>query len=139
MDGKAKPKIKTKTIRHKTLLPATPERVFMTLMSSREHGEFTGSPASISKKVGGKFTVYDGWAKGKNLSLKPGKLIEQTWSADDWPKGVESIVRFELMRTAKGIETKLTFTQVGVPVEFAKEVEKGWNTFYWKPLKEYLK
>lgn len=132
-------KLKTKTIRQKALLPATPERVFATLMSSREHGEFTGSPASISKKPGGKFSVYDGWASGKNLSLKPGKLIQQTWTATDWPKGAESQVTIELKRTVKGIETQLTLIHEGVPAEFADDIAKSWEEFYWEPLKKYLK
>lgn len=130
--------VKTKTIRQKALLPATPERVFRTLISSREHGEFTGVPASISAKPGGKFSVYDGYATGKNLSLKPGKLIEQTWRANDWPEGIESNVRLEMKPAGRGIETTLTLIHTGVPADFAAAVAQRWEENYWAPLKKYL-
>ncbi len=34
--------------------------------------------------------------------------------------------------------TELEFTHENVPEEFEKEIEKGWEDYYWKPLKKYL-
>ena len=125
-------KIKTRTIRQSATFKVSPHAVYDALMDSKKHGEFTGGAAKISRKVGGKFSVYDGYATGKNLELKPDRLIVQTWRADDWPEGHSSQVTFELTPTKTG--TKLTFTQTGVPVEFYKDIKQGWIDFYWKPM-----
>jgi activator of HSP90 ATPase len=105
-------------------------------MDSRKHGKFTGGKARISRKEGGKFSVYDGYATGKNLKLVPDREIVQTWRADDWPEGHFSKVSFELSRTKTG--TKLTFIQAGVPFEQYADIKQGWIDFYWKPMKELL-
>lgn len=131
-------KIKTKTLRNKTTVTATPARVFQALLSSREHGEFTKSPASISNKVGSLFSVYDGYATGKNIKLIPGKLIVQTWKAKDWPDGIVSTVTFELKPADRGLATLIQFTQEGVPAEFAEAINQGWKDFYWDNMIKYF-
>lgn len=131
-------KIKLKTLRNKTTVTATPARVFQALLSSREHGEFTKSPASISNKVGSLFSVYDGYASGKNVKLIPGKLIIQTWKAKDWPEGVVSTVTFELKPADRGLSTLIQFTQEGVPSELAEALERSWKEFYWDTMVKYF-
>lgn len=82
-------------------------------MDSRKHGKFTGSKTSISRKVGGKFSVYDGGLKGVNLELVPDEKIVQSWRTEDWPEGHYSKITFAL-EEVNG-KTRLTFTQTGVP------------------------
>jgi activator of HSP90 ATPase len=129
-------KLKVKTIQQTATIKATRHAVYEALMDSKQHGQFTGGAAKISRKVGGKFSVYDGYASGKNLKLIPDRKIVQTWRADDWPDGHYSQCTFELTPTKTG--TKLTFTQTDVPVEFYKDIKQGWIDFYWKPMKELL-
>jgi activator of HSP90 ATPase len=129
-------KVKVKTIKQTTTLKAAPHAVYEVLVDSKKHAQLTGGTAKISRKVGGKFTVYDGYATGKHLELVPDKKIVQTWRADDWPEGVYSKCTFEMTPTKTG--TKLTFTQTGVPAEFYKDIKQGWIDFYWKPMKEML-
>ena len=105
-------------------------------MDSRQHGEFTGGKARISRKEGGRFSVYDGYASGKNLKLVPDREIVQTWRADDWPAGHFSRISFKLTRTRTG--TKLVFAQTGVPAKQYADIKQGWIDFYWKPMKELL-
>jgi len=71
-------------------------------MDSRKHARFTGGSARISRKVGGKFSVHDGYAEGRNLELIPDMKIVQTWRASDWPEGLYSNVTFELNETKIG-------------------------------------
>jgi hypothetical protein len=52
-------------------------------------------------------------------------------------QGTYSIATFALAKAAGG-KTRLTFTHVGVPSSHAKDINLGWRTFYWKPLKAYL-
>jgi activator of HSP90 ATPase len=81
----------------------------------KKHSKFTGGKAQISRKVGGKFSAFDGYSEGTNLELVPDKKIVQTWRASDWPEGHYSKVDFSLKEIPGG--TRLTFTQTGVPAE----------------------
>ncbi len=125
-----------KTIKQTVEFRASPEEVYEALMDSKKHARFTGAKATVSRKVGGRFSVWDGYAEGKNLELQPGKRIVQSWRASDWPEGAESKVVFALAKTKAG--TKMTFTQTGVPDGFAKDVRQGWTDFYWAPMKGML-
>jgi uncharacterized protein YndB with AHSA1/START domain len=122
-----------RTIRQTVTIPAPPLVVYRALMDSRTHARFTGSPAKISPRVGGRFTTYDGYAEGRHLELVPGRKIVQTWRASDWPAGQYSTATFALARSGTG--TALTFTQAGVPDEDAAAIRQGWREFYWIPLR----
>jgi activator of HSP90 ATPase len=128
--------MKTKNIKQTAQFKAAQHEVYEMLMDSKQHGQFTGGKAKISRKVGGKFSVFDNYAEGKNLALIPDKKIVQSWRASDWPETHYSKVTFALSKNKSG--TKLTFTQIGVPAEFYSDIKQGWIDFYWKPLKELL-
>lgn len=128
--------MKTKVIKQTAEFAATPHQVYEALMDSVKHSEFTGGEAKISRKVGGKFTAYDGYAEGKNLELIPDEKIVQTWRAGDWPEGHYSEITFELTKAKTG--TRLIFTQTGVPAEFYDDIAQGWIDWYWTPMKKML-
>lgn len=123
-------------IRQKILISASPEEVYDALMDEEKHSEFTGASAKIENKVGGKFSVWDGYANGENLKLDPGKLIVQSWRASDWPHGKTSTVTYHLSSKENGCE--IEFEHKDVPKEFEEDIRKGWSQFYWEPLKEYF-
>lgn len=127
----------TKTIRHKVTIGAPPKAVFNVLINEKKHAKFSGAPASISRKVGGAFTCYGDHIKGINLELVPSKRIVQSWRAKRWPAGIHSIVSFNLTRKRSG-KTLISFEHVGVPASRFKDINEGWRTFYWKPIKAYL-
>jgi activator of HSP90 ATPase len=131
--------VKTKTIRQAITLPASPEEVYDAWMDSKKHSAFTGGKAVISQKVDGAFTVFDGYASGKNLALVPGKKIVQSWKAAEggWPDEYYSELTVSLK--AKGKATVLSFVQTGVPEGSAADVAQGWKDYYWTPLKEFFK
>src|SRR5258708_17527828 len=112
--------IKTKTIKQGAMFAASPMQIYKILMDSKLHTKLTGDVAKISKKVGGKFSAFSGYATGKNLILIPGKKIVQTWQASDWPKGVTSEITF-LFKSAKG-GTKLMFTHKSLPLDPVKNI-----------------
>ena len=128
--------METRTIRQTVSFKATTHEVYEALMDSRKHSKFTGSKANISRRVGGKFTAYDGYAEGKNLELIKDKKIVQTWRASDWPEGHYSTVTFELQKVGNG--TKLKFTQTSVPEDKYKEISDGWVDWYWGSMKKKL-
>ncbi len=130
--------MKTRTIRQSVTLPAPPEAVYQALMTSRGHAAFTGAPARISPRVGGRFSAWGDYIHGKNLELVPGKKIVQAWqpSEEGWPADHFSRVTFKLAPTKGG--TRITFTQSGVVAEHAGHLSSGWKESYWEPLRRYL-
>jgi len=135
----AEKKLKFGIIRQKVLIPnSTPEKVYKAFLSSREHGKFTGSQAKISARRGAKFTTWDGYISGKNLSLEKGKKIEQEWRTTEFPEGYpDSILKISLKK--KGDSTELSMIQSKVPASQVKRYDEGWHTSYWKPLEAYFK
>jgi uncharacterized protein YndB with AHSA1/START domain len=128
--------MKTKGIRQTVTIRASPHDVYEALMDSKKHGKFTGGRAVISRKVGGRFNVFDGWAEGENLELVPDRRIVQSWRGAEWPEGYHSKVAFALAEVPGG--TRLTFTQSGVPEDFHADIVQGWKDFYWGPMKDML-
>ncbi len=129
--------METKTIKQSVTFKASPHDVYEALIDAKKHAEFTGGKATISRKVGGKFNVFDGYATGVNKELDPDKKIVQTWRADDWPEGHYSEVTFAFAKADGG--TKMTFTQTGVPEDQFEDVSQGWKDYYWTPMKKMLR
>ena len=127
----------SQTIRQSVTFKATPHEVYEVLMDSRKHARFTGSKASISRKVGGKFTAYAGYITGTNLELVADRKIVQAWRGSDWPEDHFSRVTFALKKVKGG--ARLTFTQSGVPDQHHDSIKQGWHDFYWKPMKTWFK
>ncbi len=127
----------TKIIKQTVTIGASPKRVYEALIDEKRHAKFTGAKAAISRKVGGAFTCYGSYLGGFHVDLVPGKRIVQAWRSNHWPKGTFSIASFALSK-AKGGKTKLKFTHMGVPASSLKNIGKGWQLYYWKPLKAYL-
>src|SRR3972149_12205989 len=101
-----------KTIKQKVAFKVKSREVYEALMNSKKHSAFTGGKAKISGRVGGSFSVYDGYATGKNLKLVKDKTIVQTWRASDWEEGHYSTVTFNFVPTKNGC--LLTFIQEDV-------------------------
>jgi activator of HSP90 ATPase len=125
-----------KTVKQTVTFKASPHDVYEALMDPKKHAKFTDGKATISRKVGGKFSVFDGYASGVNVELVPDKKIVQTWRADDWAEGVYSQATFVFFKAAAG--TKLTFTQTGVPDDQYEDIARGWKDYYWTPMKKML-
>lgn len=128
--------IETKDLRQGAMLRAGPHDVYEMLMDSRKHSAFTGAKARISRKVGGKFTAYDGWIEGRNIRLVKDRKIVQEWRGADWPKGHYSTVTINLKGSGRG--TKLMFSQKGIPAEKYSDIRDGWKEWYWEPMKAYI-
>jgi len=126
----------SKPIKQTITFKASPHDVYEALMDSKKHAAFTGGKASISRKVGGKYSAYDNYITGKNLELVPDKKIVQSWRAVDWAEGVFSTITFKLTPIPEG--TRLDFTHEDVPEGAEAEFTQGWIDNYWEPMKVYL-
>jgi len=128
---------KFSTITQTVMVKASPLEVYDALVDSKKHAEVTGSPATISARVGGKFSTWDGYIFGKNLELEPGKKITQEWTTTEWPEGYPPS-RLEITLTRKTAGTELKMVHSNVPAEQRDEYEGGWRSFYWDPLQTYF-
>ncbi len=126
----------SKPIHQEINFKASPKRIYGALMNDKEHGEFTGGPARISRDVGGAFSCHGGMVVDRNVELIPNKRIVQAWRIGDWDDGVYSIVRFELKE--QGSETRLILDHSGFPEGAGEHLEGGWHKMYWEPLRSYL-
>jgi len=128
----------TKTLKQTVIFKnASPRDVYNLIANSREHTSLSREKAVISKRVGGKFTAWNGHLAGFNLVLKPGEKIVQAWRATGWWPDHYSIAIFDFQKVAGG--TKLTFTQIGIPPYRYSGHYRGWIETYWTPMKEILR
>jgi len=132
--------MKTRTIRQKAFFRASPHEVYEVLMDSKKHTRLSGGKCSISRKIGGKISVSDGYITGENVELVPDEKIVQKWRPmeDCWPKGHYSTVTFKLAPIKGKKGTGLSFMQTGVPVGCGNRFDIGWKEYYWGPMKELL-
>lgn len=124
-------------IKQTVTFDATPKQIYGCLIDAEQHSTFTGAKARISPEIGSRFSAHDGYITGVNVELTPGKRIVQAWRGKTWPKGVYSIVCFELEAAGRR-RTRLIFTQYGVPDKFHEQMSEGWKSHYWTPLKKWL-
>ncbi len=128
--------MKTKAIKQKISFKTSAHEVYEALMDSRKHAKFTGGAAIISRRIGGKFSVFDGYATGQNIEIIKDKKIVQTWRASDWDEEDNSEVTFLLIPTKTGCT--LEFKQKKVPIKHCTSIKNGWRDYYWNPMKEML-
>ena len=73
------------TILISEVIPATPQRIFSAWLDSGQHSSFTGSQAAVSPFVGGAYSAWDGYVRGKTLELNDGTRIVQSWRTTEFP------------------------------------------------------
>lgn len=126
------------SIKISEVFPVNAKRLYDAWLNSEEHSEFTGSKAEIRPIVGSKFSAWDGYISGTNLTLQPYGRIVQNWRATDFPKGaMESKLEILFEKTNSG--TRLTLIHTRLPSAKVKDYEKGWIEHYFKPMKKYFK
>ena len=128
----------TKDINQEIELNAKPSEVYELLMNAEKHSNLTGAPALIEDKEGSSFNVYEGYITGTNTKLIKDKLIVQKWRAEEegWPEDYFSDILFDLNEIPTG--TRILFQHNGVPEHVADSISKGWETYYWSPMREYF-
>jgi activator of HSP90 ATPase len=129
--------VDTMSIHQEVDFTASPQRIYAALTVSKEFTGFSGMPADIDPKVGGKCSLFGAHIEAVNKELVPNQLVVQSWRSADWPAGVYSTVRFALK--AQGTGTHLTFDQTGFPAGQHDHLAQGWESNYWSKLKAYLK
>ncbi len=128
----------TKAIRQSVTFAATPERLFEIYVDSKKHSAATGFKASVSRKVGRKFTIFNGMLSGRNLAVVPNRMIVQAWRAAHWKKtDPDSILILKFSKARGG--GRIDLVHVNVPEHDYTGVSRGWPKYYWKPWRAYLR
>ncbi|MBI4547246.1 MAG: SRPBCC domain-containing protein [Ignavibacteriae bacterium] len=128
---------KTKTIKQKEYIAAPPQEIYDALLDEEKHSAFTGARATCDRRVGGKFTAWDGYIFGTNMVLEHGHRIVQEWKTTEWPNGYgPSIIEFTFKPKVNGTEIRIV--QTNVPASQAALYKQGWAEHYWTPLKKYF-
>lgn len=127
----------TESIRVSGIIPASPKVVYDAWLDSKEHARFTGAPASVEPRVGGKMTARNDYIQGEILELQPGKRIVQSWRSTDFPKNAPDS-RVEVIVRAHVLGTELTFLHDGIPEGQAHLYEAGWLDQYVTRMRRYF-
>jgi uncharacterized protein YndB with AHSA1/START domain len=120
-----------------TTLPAPPEAVYRAWLDSSEHAAFVGAQAEIEAIVGGKFSMWDGYITGRNLSLDPPRRIVQAWRTTEFPEGSPDS-RLEVRLEPDGDGTRVTLVHTDLPPGQGVQYEAGWKDNYFEPMKVYF-
>jgi activator of HSP90 ATPase len=117
-------------------IKADPHRIYSALLDAGQFASFSGAPAQIDARPGGRFTLFGGQIEGCTLELTPDERIVQAWRPADWEPGLYSNVRFTLKPA--GGSTMLTLNHSGFPEGGYDHLGSGWHEHYWEPLKKFL-
>ncbi len=119
-------------------IAARPERVFRAWLSSKEHAAFTGGAAEIEAKEATRHSAYDGYIHGWTLSVNPAKRrFVQAWRTTEFAADHrDSVVTVRVTRAKNG--TLVTLTHADIPEGQGERYLKGWEEFYFEPLRKYF-
>jgi activator of HSP90 ATPase len=113
-----------------------PARIYEVLLDAKQFAALTKDTAEIQPQAGAPFKLFGGRIEGRNVELVPNQRIVQVWRPADWPAGVYSIIKFELL--ARGGGTRIVFDHAGFSEDEWESLSWGWQNHYWEPLHKYL-
>ncbi len=120
----------------KTKFKASAKTIYTTWLSSEGHTNMTGGEATLSAKVGERFTAWDGYIEGTNIALEPYTRILQSWRTSQFEEQEPDSQIEILLHEVEG-ETELSLIHRNVP-ESGEHYIKGWDNHYFKPMKDYF-
>jgi len=123
-----------KTIKKKYLIKAPVEKVWDALVNPKAIERWGAGPAKMSDKENFEFKLWGGDVFGENIKVVPNKLLEQNWYGGSWKKPSKA----KFLLKSFGEDTELFLEHTDVPEEEFEDIDKGWDDYYFGPLKEYL-
>jgi len=127
-----------KTIQQTARFSVPPEALFDIYLDSKKHSAATNSKASVSRRVGGKFSAFHGMLQGRNIAVVPKRMIVQAWRSSDWKQpDLDSILILTFSKAPGGGQIDLV--HANIPDHAYPGIRRGWPKYYWKPWTAYLK
>lgn len=119
------------------MLSSSPAQVYAAWLDGKKHTAMTGAKATGTAKVGSKFTAWDGYILGKNVTLVQDKKIVQAWRTSEFTDSdPDSVLTITLVKTKTG--TQLTLQHTGTPKSQEASYRSGWQDHYFGPMQEYF-
>tara|TARA_Y100001972_G_C7665463_1_gene336346 strand:+ start:4791 stop:5186 length:396 start_codon:yes stop_codon:yes gene_type:complete len=126
-----------KTVKLTQEFPVPPLVLYTAWLNSKPHSEMTGGEAHCSDTEGEKFTAWDGYIEGTNISLNPHKEIIQKWrTADFKDSDPDSTIKIEFEETSNGCLMTLTHSEIP---EGQPDYHQGWIDNYLEPMKDHFR
>lgn len=120
---------------HKTYFINAPvEDVWEALIDPDQIEEWSGDAAEMSDKEGASFKLWGGDIYGTNKEVLENKRLVQDWYSGKWKE--PSILTIELFENNG--ETRVELVHENVPEEELGEIDRGWDSYYFEPLKEFV-
>jgi len=127
----------TESIEVSGVIHAAPERIYQAWLNSSEHSAMTGGRATVDPNIGGRFSVWDGYAEGSTIELEPGRRIVQRWRSTEFPlEAGDSLLEIRLEPLENG--TRVAFLHSEIPEGQATKYEQGWREHYLEPMDRYF-
>lgn len=116
---------------------APAKAIYDAWLNGAEHSAMTGAKATASRLVGGAFSAWDGYIKGKNLLLLENKKIVQSWRSSEFPdEAADSVLSVQLIET-NGI-TEIDLEHKDIPPGQGVQYQSGWIESYANPMQKYF-
>jgi activator of HSP90 ATPase len=118
-------------------LPATAREIYNAWLDGEQHSAMTGARATASREVGGEFSAWDNYIRGKNLLLIEDQKIVQSWRSSEFPEDAsDSVLSIQLTERYGTTEVELVHTDI--PPGHAVQYQSGWIEFYVNPMQKYF-
>lgn len=126
-------------IRITVVMPVAPARVFRALTSARAIAAWSGAPGRVAARVGGRFSMWDGWNTGRVLARRSPTTLVYTWRKDSWPEATkDSVVRWTLQKVPGGTRVTMVHSRLPSTWEY-RDHKGGWPRYFLKPMERWLK
>ncbi|EXJ85641.1 hypothetical protein A1O1_06007 [Capronia coronata CBS 617.96] len=130
--------VNTTTVTATDEFRTTAEELFQTFTDPQRLAAFTRAPPRVFEgaKPGGKFSIFDGNVSGEFVTLEPPKKIVQKWRLAQWPEGHMSTQEIFFDQNDVDRVTNMRVTWTGVPVGQEEVVQRNWEGYYVRSIKQ---
>ncbi|EXJ92384.1 hypothetical protein A1O3_00934 [Capronia epimyces CBS 606.96] len=136
--GSGKTSVNTTTVTATDEFRTTAEELFQTFTDPQRLAAFTRAPPRVFEgaKPGGKFSIFDGNVSGEFVTLESPKKIVQKWRLAQWPEGHTSTQEIFFDQNDVDRVTNMRVTWTGVPVGQEDVVQRNWEGYYVRSIKQ---
>jgi activator of HSP90 ATPase len=130
--------INTTTVTATDEFRTTAEEMFQTFTDPQRLAAFTRAPPRVFEgaKPGAKFAIFDGNVSGEFVTLESPKKIVQKWRLAQWPEGHMSTQEIVFDQNDVDRVTNMRVTWTGVPVGQEEVVQRNWEGYYVRSIKQ---
>jgi activator of HSP90 ATPase len=116
--------------------PVSAKMLYETWLDSDGHTDMTGGEALITDEEGDPFNAWDGYIWGKNLELKVGEYIKQSWKTSEFDEDQEYSIVEITFKESNG-QTTLILKHSNLQ-DKDDHYKQGWLDHYFEPMKVYF-